>query len=338
MKPCRFHALAALLVALACCVPFAAARADTLQEAQRLLAQGQYQQALERTEQILTSKPKDAQARFLKGLILTEMNRQDDAIAVFAKLTEDYPELPEPYNNLAVIYAQQRQYEKAKATLEMAIRAHPGYATAYENLADIYARLAAQAYDKALQLEPTNRTAQTKLAKIRELMALSARPGASTNAPLPAAPPVAGAPAPASKAGTDSPGQAASKVGPDTAADSPPGAGGKEIAKAIQDWAAAWSRKDIEAYLGFYAEDFRTPGGEPRSAWEKARRRRIGKEAGKIEVQVENLHVSLENPQRAVARFRQHYRVAGSRTSSSKIMELVKRDGRWLIQQERVGD
>jgi tetratricopeptide (TPR) repeat protein len=49
-------------------------------------------------------------------------------MAVFSKLTEDYPELPEPYNNLAVLYAQQKQYDKARTALEMAIRIHPGYA------------------------------------------------------------------------------------------------------------------------------------------------------------------------------------------------------------------
>ena len=105
MNPCRFHPLAALLVALACCVCVAAARPDTLQEAQRLLAQGQYQQALDRTEQILTSKPKDAQARFLKGVAQTEQGQDAAAIATFQALVEDYPELPEPYNNLAVLRA-----------------------------------------------------------------------------------------------------------------------------------------------------------------------------------------------------------------------------------------
>ena len=87
----------------------------------------------------IRDRPKDAQGRFLKGQILTEMNKPADAIAVFTKLTEDYPELPEPYNNLAVLYAQQKQYDKARTALEMAIRTHPSYAIAYENLGDVYA-------------------------------------------------------------------------------------------------------------------------------------------------------------------------------------------------------
>jgi Tfp pilus assembly protein PilF len=125
---------------------------------------------LEQVDKYLAGKPKDAQGSFLKGIVLTEMNKPNDAIAVFSKLTEDFPELPEPYNNLAVIYAQQKQFDKAKQALEMAIRTHPSYATAHENLGDIYARLASQAYDKALQIDSSNSSAQNKLALIRDLM------------------------------------------------------------------------------------------------------------------------------------------------------------------------
>ena len=179
MTPSRFRPLLTALLAAGLCLASAPLRADNLQDAQRLLKQGQLQPALDKTDQALAAKPKDAQARFLKGLILTEMNRPNDAIVVFTQLTEDYPELPEPYNNLAVIYAQMRQYDKAKAALEMAIRTHPSYATAHENLGDIYARLASQAYDKALQLDSSNTTAQNKLAMIRDLMGTASRPSAA---------------------------------------------------------------------------------------------------------------------------------------------------------------
>ena len=94
--------------------------------------------------------------RFLKGVMLAESQRTAEAIVVFTLLNEDYPELAEPYNNLAVLYASQAQYEKARAALEAAMRGNPGYATAYENIGDVYARLAAQAYASALQLEQAN--------------------------------------------------------------------------------------------------------------------------------------------------------------------------------------
>ena len=344
MKAFRFPPLAAVFLGLAYCFVPALARADTVQDAQRLFNLGQYQQALERTEQVLTGQPKDAKTRFLKGLILTEMNRQNEAIAVFTKLTEDYPELPEPYNNLAVIYAQQHQYEKAKTALEMAIRTHPSYATAHENLGDIYARLASQAYDKALQLDSSNTAAQHKLAMIRELMTVSSHPPASKNSVAPAKAAVVATAAPV--AASTPKAQAPTSMAAQTRATSETGepkieakpaadaTAESEVSKAVQEWAAAWSRKDVKAYLAFYANDFQTPGGQPRGAWEKERQRRIAK-AGKIEVYLENVKVSLENGERAAAKFRQHYQSRGLKTSSGKTLVLVRRDGRWQIQQER---
>ena len=115
---------------------------EDTKDATKLYQQGKLDQALTKVNGALAQQPKDAQGRFLKGLILTEMKKGADAIQVFASLTEDYPELPEPYNNLAVLYASQGNYDKAKAALELAIHTHPSYATAYENLGDIYAQLA----------------------------------------------------------------------------------------------------------------------------------------------------------------------------------------------------
>ena len=97
-------------VALSLFLAAAAVNADELQDITRMMRQGQLPQALERIDKLLAGKPRDAQGRFLKGLVLTEMNRPSEAIQVFMKLSEDYPELPEPYNNLAVLYASQGQY------------------------------------------------------------------------------------------------------------------------------------------------------------------------------------------------------------------------------------
>ncbi|MDA0225469.1 MAG: tetratricopeptide repeat protein, partial [Proteobacteria bacterium] len=141
-----------------------------VQEASRLLKAGQREQALEQVNKVLAGKPRDAQARFLKGIILTEQGNTKEAVDLFLKLTQDYPDLPEPYNNLAVIYAAQGQYDKARAALEQSIRTHPSYATAHENLGDVYAKLASQAYDRALQLDSANAGAQNKLALVRELV------------------------------------------------------------------------------------------------------------------------------------------------------------------------
>jgi tetratricopeptide (TPR) repeat protein len=346
----------AISIALLALAP--SVHADPLQDISKQIKQGQHAQALEQIDKYLAGKPKDAQGRFLKGIVLTEMNKPNEAIAVFAKLTEDYPELPEPYNNLAVIYAQQKQYDKAKQALEMAIRTHPSYATAHENLGDIYARLASQAYDKALQIDSSNSSAQNKLALIRDLMSTANRPGKASKpgvtvaevrpiepvklaeAPKPAATPVAAAPAPAPVAvPAPVPPPVAAPVKPAEAPKptptKPTGNANGEITSAIDQWTVAWSRKDVKAYLATYARDFKTPAGESRAAWDAERQKRISK-PGAIHVSYENLHISVEGDT-ATVKFRQHYKSASLKTSSNKVLQMGKRDGKWLILQERVG-
>jgi tetratricopeptide (TPR) repeat protein len=175
-SPVLKRALLALSVSACFSFVSAPAFADDAADVSKLLRAGQTDQAMQKVDAALAQKPRDAQMRFFKGLILTEQGKTNDAIAVFLHLTEDYPELPEPYNNLAVLYASQGDYEKARASLEMAIRTHPSYATAHENLGDVYAKLASQAYDKALQLDSNNSAAQTKLTLIRELIAVNTTP------------------------------------------------------------------------------------------------------------------------------------------------------------------
>lgn len=160
--------LARLLV-VACTVTATLARADDLDDVQRLYYSGQATAAMQRADQFLAIHPNDPQMRFIKGVMLTDAKRNMEAIAVFQKLSEDYPDLAEPYNNLAALYAAAGDYAKARATLEQALRMNPGYATAHENLGDVYAALAAQSYARALKLDPGNVTVPPKLALVREL-------------------------------------------------------------------------------------------------------------------------------------------------------------------------
>ena len=147
------------------------AHADGLSEARQLVTEGRLPQALAKVDALIAANPKDPQYAFLRGVILSAQHKTEEAIQVFTRLTEQYPELPEPYNNLAVLYARQGHDEKARAALHMAIRTNPGYATAYENLGDIDAKLAGQAYQKALQLAPGDDTRiKFKLKLIRELL------------------------------------------------------------------------------------------------------------------------------------------------------------------------
>jgi len=173
--------VAALLAALAIAVGEpVGAQLDDLREARAALRAGNPAGALAAVDKHLAAKPQDADGRFLRGVILTELARPDEAFQVFLVLTQDYPELPEPYNNVAVLYASRGEYERARANLEMAIRAKPDYATAYENLGDVYARLSSQAYEKAAQFDARNRNAAAKLALARELVGFAPqkKPGA----------------------------------------------------------------------------------------------------------------------------------------------------------------
>lgn len=144
-----------------------------LEQVQRLLATGHPQQALDRADAQLAKNPRDAQMRFVRGVILTEMKRTSEAREAFQKLTEDFPELPEPYNNLAVLYANEGRLDSAKAALEMALTASPNYGTALENLGDIYLQMAADSYQRAMKADPANRQASAKLALARELIVKS---------------------------------------------------------------------------------------------------------------------------------------------------------------------
>jgi Flp pilus assembly protein TadD len=347
--------LALLLITL---VP-AHAVTDDYQEARKLFAQGNYSPALDRVDAFLSKQPKDARARFLKGLILTEQGRQADAIAVFTALTQEFPELPEPYNNLAVLYAAQGQDEKARKALEMAIRTHPSYATAHENLGDLYAKMAREAYDKALQLDSNNASAKTKLALVKELfstkpgsqalvkgvvaeaaptgpkVSVSDVPSAAVPAPAAATPvavpskPLAPAAAPAAQPASPKPGMPAPTA---KGADSDPQ---EEVLKAVEGWAKAWSSGDAKTYLDHYAPSFKVPGGQSRAAWEQSRRDRVAK-GKRISVQAQNPKITFASPEEAIVTFRQVYQSETLKTSGMKKLTMVRSGGRWLIQQEDI--
>ena len=354
-----FSAFGRLLVLLALCLPLfaataATAQSDELQEASQLLRQGQLDRALDRVEGYLKSRPKDARGRFLKGLILAEQNKPQDAIKLFTELTQEFPELPEPYNNLAVLYASQGQYDKARTALEMAIRTHPSYATAHENLGDIYAKMASQAYDKALTLDKANTTAQTKLNLIKDLFSSDARPTKGTTRPdagrlaaitpparkpeAPASKPITRQEPPAVKAPA-APGSAepATQSAAKPAAQSPkPARNPDEVVQSVNQWARAWSNNDVAGYLGHYAADFKTPKGESRSEWEQKRKARIAKPR-KIDVDIESPKVTFNEAGRVTVTFRQHYRSDALKVSSTKTLVMVKLGEKWLIREERVG-
>jgi tetratricopeptide (TPR) repeat protein len=375
--------------------------ADESVEVSNLVRAGEYAAALGKADSFLARHPRDAQMRFLKGVILTEQNKSAEAIALFTKLTEDFPTLPEPYNNLAVLYAAAGHYDKARAALDKAIHTNPAYATAYENLGDIHAKLASQAYDKALQLNTDNSDAKSKLTLVRSLVAntaagVSPKVTAAPNASAAIRPvPTASAPAAASADSKVAAAQPSSGVGlgvafppvtfpsvtfpaptngsaeltgnaqptakpsPATIAASAPVApaplspvagiepkpapglapGGNTdrdaVLNAVNGWASAWSTKNVKGYLGFYANDFETPGGLSRKAWVEERRSRIAGK-GRINIKVESPQVAV-NGNTATVKFRQMYVSDRLKVSSRKTLVLTRHGSNWQIKQERTG-
>ena len=386
MSRLRIVSLAASLSCALLLIPIPAshAQAQELQEITRLYRQGQNDEAVRRIDSFLSGKGKDqtpeiAQARFLKGLIFAEQGKNSDAIQIFTKLTEEYPELPEPYNNLGVLYASQGQFEKSRLSLEMAISTHPSYATAHENLGDIYARMASQAYDKALQLDKGNTTAQTKLALIKELVTAtgksnraaqpkgdaskapslasvsppvsSSSSGSTKSVPTPAPAPSVAVTPPAPTKVVPAPAPTKAPVvatAPVTAAPAPApapapssssasrGNSDDDVVRAINGWAKAWSTKNVSGYLGFYARDFKVPGGESRAAWEKTRAERITKPK-RIDVTIQSPSVKFVDANHAEITFRQGYRSDVLSSTTTKTVDLVRVGDKWLISEERIG-
>ena len=388
----RLFCCAALISLFSLC-----AHAENIGEITHLYKTGKSDKALELLNAYLGKLPKDAwgrnvtQARFLKGVILAEQKRPREAIQVFLRLTQDYPALPEPYNNLAALYASQGQYEAARDALERAISTNPSYATAHENLSDIYAKLASQAYDNTLHAAEANRDGKPAPALITELcnnygkmagqvagrnaaihsadnlallrginmaqnsatkppakvdideMAMAPEDEVAPPEKIGKMPQVKGKPTPPPATAVATPAPAKQdKTSATTTATAPESAAKPDnsdeqraVIQAVQNWAAAWSKKSASAYLGFYARDFKTPGGESRREWETTRKERIDKPKS-IKVAVESPQVTLVDANHVKISFRQMYHSDTLQTSTHKTLLMVKSGSRWLIQEEQV--
>ena len=323
-----------------------AAYADDYSEVAQLTRDGKFTEALSKADAYLAGKPRDPQMRFLKGVTQKDAGKTTEAIATFTKLTEDFPDLPEPYNNLAVLYANQNQFDKAKAALELALKTNPGYAIAYENLGDVYAKLSSQAYNKALQIEGTNPAITPKLALARQLFNSSAGRiaaiGTNTTVVPEKSPPAAVAKpastpvAPTPPVAVVTPPAAPPAKIPAVKTDDTQGqVDTKAVEEAVQKWTDAWSERNLKAYFSSYGKDFEPPGGAKRSAWENEREARImGK--SKISVRLEGLKVTISG-NKAIVKFRQDYKADGLSVSSRKTLELTKYGEHWQITRETVG-
>jgi tetratricopeptide (TPR) repeat protein len=312
------------------------------EEIQRMIQQGSFQKALVLAEEQLAINPDETQTLFLKGLILARMDRLKESAAVFIRLTEEHPELPEPYNNLAVIYAASGEYDKAEEALRQAINTHPSYATAHENLGDIYAKMASQAYNNALKLDSNNQETKEKLSMISELIS-APEPVAvarKTEIQHPDAESLAQnnlKPAVASKKIEVEPEPTLAKLEPEPEAIREPSfdkeAARKEVKTAVNNWAKAWSAKDVDRYVKSYSAKFVPPNKLSRSRWQAQRRVRLSKPRY-IKVLLDNVRIEILSQDLALVRFVQTYQSDNYKDQVNKQLLLNKVDGVWLISKE----
>ncbi|NIC43621.1 tetratricopeptide repeat protein [Aquabacterium sp. A08] len=290
----------------------------TPSDIQQLLQRGQPAQALQRIDQALARTPDRPDLAFYRGVALTELNRDEEALAIFRGLHRTYPDSPEPLNNLGVLLARQGQWPAAVEALQTALKLDPQYPAAHENLGDVYARMAAQSYQNALQA-PAGQSghAQAKWRLVSQIAPLQASKVAPpTTDPRGTAAPVTDTPRPATRHAPQAPLSPAEQ----------------QVRAALQGWADAWSRRDVEAYVASYTPTY-APAGMTREQWLAQRRARIGGKSS-ISVALSDIQTRIDGDQ-AQVQLVQRYSANDHRAVDRKTL-LMRRDGdTWRIEQER---
>ncbi len=298
------------------------AQSSELAQARQIAAQGRLAEALRLVDRELERDADSAQARFVKGLILARAGRDAEAESLFLELTRSHPEYPEPFNNLAVLYAERGDYERAAEILKLALSTHSSYRTAYENLTKVYGKLASRAYDRALGQESPAPVPGPRLSLLRDLDSAGDGTPAETNR-IVVQEPVADRIAPKEPMAAES-SPRAEEI--DAAA----------IATLVRAWAAAWSKQRADDYLAFYSDDY-SPSGMKRSEWVSQRKRRItGPQF--IEVGVESIAVRPAGDDRVQVRFLQSYRSDSYQDAVTKVLDLVRMGKDWKIARETSSD
>ncbi|HEC14040.1 MAG TPA: tetratricopeptide repeat protein [Acidiferrobacteraceae bacterium] len=262
--------------------------------------------------------------QFNRGLKLAKRGQLNRAIAVFKKLTNEFPQWPEPFNNLAVIYEQQGRNKDAIATLEAALNTHPSYSTAHQNLNRIYDSMASKAYEKAFALNNKKKSKQAKLSTINELHLV---PTANVT--------VAGVHqtdnAPKSVV-ADGKTQNSLNIAVSSATREGPK---QRLLDTLSAWAKAWSQQDVDAYLSFYSAQFQPARGMAINAWRKQRRQRLTAPK-QVQIMLNDAKVIHIGDKQARVRFRQSYQSDNFSSHASKQLNFEKVGNDWRIVTERV--
>jgi tetratricopeptide (TPR) repeat protein len=266
----------------------------------KLIEEKDYLEAKKIVEQLLDSDKENPQLLFINGVLLSELGEIDEAINVFVSLTKSHPALPEPYNNLAVLYAQNGNFDLAKTALEKSIKTHPSYATAHINLGDLYTRMASESYNQALQIDKSNKNAKTKLSLIKKLFNFQP---INKNIVL--------------TEDSEQKSQSFNEI--------------KNIEKIINEkifvmidnWKNAWMSQNFDQYIEYYSDNFKNNKGMDLEKWKQFRKPRVINKPS-INLKLENIEISKNNNLYSVS-FTQIYQSGDidSTTKKTLLIELI---------------
>ena len=339
---------ATLLVAALTAVPASSTELDRIQA---LADRDRAAEALRQLEDHLVGRPEQLDGQLLRGALLAELGRSDEAERVFRQLESQYPDQPEPTHNLAVMQARAFKPATAIKALEEIVGDFPTYETAASNLARIrdgasrgdFDPLTADSSRLELALTPRLRfpaAAAGSPTPETEEPALAARePIGSPAAEVPPMEPPAELPATAAAAGV-SPGEPSAEeetMAPMAEAPASPPADElrAELEAAVTAWASAWSHQRVKEYLGFYASEFQPSGHPSRAAWEAVRRQRVAAPSFiEVEIDLDSMTVERTGPDAASATFGQSYRSDRYSDSVTKTLGFVRESGAWRIRSE----
>jgi tetratricopeptide (TPR) repeat protein len=273
--------------------------ATGVQDIQLLLDKKLYVQAARSGEQLLQKHSGDPDIEFLTAYAYQMSQQSGKAARYYQELIREYPELPEPRNNLAMIYLSNGDYDRASELLVNAINTHRSYATAYENLSNIYTGIASEAYRRAVSESKESDTYANNI----ELTALTRLSSLNTgNIP---------------ESGlTES------------------SATGLTLVNQLIGWAKAWSEKKFDAYIGYYSGDHKLDL-PTHQAWVEHRRKRVLR-PGFIKIEVSNFRIRAQSGNRATIDFEQSFNSLDYSDRVIKRIRLNRINSKWKITDERV--
>ena len=287
-------------------IPITIAQNNT-EEIKIFLKNGNYKKAENLINKTIENNLNNPEFLFYKGILETNLSKTNQAIDTFRDLTERFPELPEPFNNLAVLYAEKGQFRLAKEILEQAIKTNPSYLTAHINLGDIFTKMASEAYNKALEIDKSNNIAITKLSMITQLF--NYNPNTKNTV-------IDSVNAKKEVKNTKLSKKELKKV----------------ILNSIENWKTAWESKDVESYFDSYSSNFIYPNNMTKSQWQKYRTNRILPKKI-ISISISNIKFKFKK-EKIIATFTQNYKSGRLNQTSNKNLTFVVESGQWFIVEE----